>query len=162
MGFSFHVGRTKQYTRNSYNNIKIKIIAGIFMILMGITFLGGVIFLLNYEKNYVETKGVVIDHYERYDYDSHNYMYKEIIQYTVDGETYSFASSTTTTHPKSIGSVVTIKYDANDPEKVVFGSGERNWVFGVVGSVLSLGGTYILVLGLKDRYAYKKAVGQTV
>lgn len=158
MSLSFRDSTTKQYTRNSNKVIMAKILGGMFMFLMGALFLGVIVFVSNKEKGYVETKGVVVDYFEKYDYEDNVYMYKEIVKYTVNGETYTVTGSASSTHPKKIGSVVKIEYDPNNPEKAVFGAKERNWIFGVVGTVLLLGGPCMFVVGIKDRIAYKRAL----
>lgn len=89
----------------------IAIIAGIIILIWGIN---------NNIKteNYIEIEAVVVNYEENFDN-----KYHEIVEYTVDGQTYSSTSSTASNIPDSIGSTVIIKYNPDDPSEVSWDTG---------------------------------------
>ncbi|MDE7191117.1 MAG: hypothetical protein K2O35_01395 [Clostridia bacterium] len=74
-------------------------------------------------EGFVKTEAVVVDYKEKTDYDvdrGYETMYCEIVEYTVDGQTYRASNSVWTNVPEDIGKKIDIAYDPDMPSNCVF------------------------------------------
>lgn len=132
------------------------------MIIMGVIILiiaSALLFAGNHFANstegFIKTEGYVVDYHERWDSDS-GYMYSEIVEYTVNGKTYTKSSSSSSTYPKSIGSKMTVEYNPRNPNDAVVGGTTRNIMIYVIGGIFALVGVFILVKGIKNGLTSKE------
>ena len=99
------------------------------------------------EKNKIfeETEARVVDH-EHQDEDN----YAIVVEYTVDGNTYRKTSSTSTNHPKSIGTIVKIKYNPENPEDMIWSNDSTNIIVPIVGVLFAGIGVYGIIYSIKE------------
>ena len=73
-------------------------------------------------NRYVEISAVVIDYKETISEtdDSYHILYAEIVQYQVDGVTYTATNSASSNSPKRKGSTLKIAYNPDDPADCIF------------------------------------------
>lgn len=135
------------------NNVKepkpiVKILMGLLCLLVGIGLISFGIKKMNdfKEKNktYIETIAKVVDYKDDFDSDGDR-MQAEIVEYTVNGETYRATSPDSSTDPDALGSEVKIKYNPNNPEEVIWVGDNTHIILFIVGGVFALVGLFILV-----------------
>lgn len=113
-------------------------------ILIGVGFvvLGIILLILHFYFNYrynlknekfIETNAIVIEHVSKKN-DDGNTVTALIIQYEVDGKTYTKNDNTYTSNPKKIGSTITIKYNPDKPSETLFGKTILNYILLILGS----------------------------
>ena len=104
------------------------LIAAIVVIIVALGLLaGGIAYTINMAnktKDYVKIESTVVDIAEVRTRDSEHggmkTLYAEIVEYVVDGVTYSAQNTTSSNHPKSKGSKITITYNPSNPNEYVF------------------------------------------
>ena len=131
------------------------------MIIMGIILLAIATILffagnhfVNSTEGFVKTEGYVVDYHETWDRDN-GYMYSEIVEYIVNGQTYVKSSTSSSTIPKPIGSKMTVEYNPRNPKDSVVGSASRNIMIYVIGGIFGIVGFFILIKGIKDGMSSK-------
>lgn len=72
-----------------------------------------------------------------------------IVEYVVDGQTYTMTSNTYSTNPKDIGESVSIKYNPEDPSDAIWTNDSTNIVLPIASVVFMLAGVVIIVTGVK-------------
>ncbi|MDE6372063.1 MAG: DUF3592 domain-containing protein [Clostridia bacterium] len=129
--------------RFKYNKILLFVAIVLMVISLGLI-AGGIVYtthIVNKTKDYVKTDSTVVDIAEVRMRDSEHggmkTLYAEIVEYVVDGVTYSAQNTTSSNRPKSIGSKIEISYNPNNPEEYVFpqntvGASAILFVLGVV------------------------------
>ena len=124
------------------------IIVGLVMSVIGIALLiwGGFSLssFLKKKNTYIETVGIVVDYEISGGYDSDPYdeyydediMYAPIVEYVVDGKVYETVHHVSSGRPEYfIGQKVTLKYNPNNPEDVIFKFNNSFWIPFFVGLV---------------------------
>ena len=177
MGFSIHIGggghhrpphrghrhyhRPHHHHHHYHSGGGIVISSPKGMIIMGIFVLAIAIMLffvgnhfVNSTEGFIKTEGYVVDYHETWDHES-GYMYTEIVEYTVNGQTYVKSSTSSSTHPKSIGSKMTVEYNPMNPKDAVVGGASRNIMIYVIGGVFGVVGLLVLIKGIKNGLASK-------
>ncbi|MDE7330357.1 MAG: ribosome biogenesis GTP-binding protein YihA/YsxC, partial [Clostridia bacterium] len=109
------------------------------------------------DLKYVRTEAVVTDIAEvrtwDHRYGGHKTLYAEVVAYEVDGVTYTAQNNSSSNVPKSVGSVMTVAYDPQNPKICFFPS--SNYSFTVLAAVMSAGftagGAVCLSLDRKER-----------
>lgn len=88
---------------------------------------GGIIIAVNsakVAKEYTEIQATVIDIVEvrvrDSEYGGYKTLYSEIVEYTVDGETYTKENTSASNAPKSIGSKLKVLYNPDNPDECEF------------------------------------------
>ena len=84
--------------------------------------IGAVILIYNENKvkGYVRVDATVVGYEKRYDYDDEQWMYREKVEFIVDGKTYEATNEVWSNAPKSIGKTIEIAYDPNNPNNNEF------------------------------------------
>ena len=100
------------------------------------------------EKNasYIETTAYVVD----YNYNDDG-LQAIVVEYEVDGETYTKASNTYSSMAKTLGTAVQIKYNPDLPKDAIWVNDSNNIVMPIFGGVFSLSGLFIMVQGFKRK-----------
>ena len=138
-----------------------EVIVGIIFIIIGVVslILGKNLMVENNEKSktFIEVTGYVVDYeyQDRYDYES---PAREIVEYVVDGETYTVTSSASSTNPRSWGTEVLLMYNPSDPSDVIWVNDEGNLIILIVAVIFIIGGIYITiksVMKLRHNTDYK-------
>ena len=138
-----------------------EVIVGIIFIIIGVVslILGKNLMVENNEKSktFIEVTGYVVDYeyQDRYDYES---PAREIVEYVVDGETYTVTSSASSTNPRSWGTEVLLMYNPDDPSEVIWVNDEGNLIILIVAVIFIIGGIYITiksVMKLRHNTDYK-------
>ena len=106
-----------------------------------------------YKSSYfIEVNGVVSGY--RYDevnkYDDVGTQ-AEVIDYVVDGRTYTIVNDLSTTYPMSIGTSVLVKYNPDDYSDAIIGSDSTTFI------AFGIGGILILVASFISLFFYIKA-----
>lgn len=99
-------------------------------------------------SNYVEVNGRVVDYKMNSDG-----LYGEIVEYEVNGSKYVVYSNSYSNIPKSIGSVVTVKYNPIAPSQAVLNKSSENILLYGIGGVFVVVGGIVLFLSLKEKKA---------
>ena len=114
----------------------------------------------NKTRDYVKTDAIVTDIVEVRVTD-HNHggkktLYSEIVEYTVDGQTYSKQNTSASSLPKSKGSKITILYNADNPDDCVFKETTiaNPVILIVLGVAFGIAGIALLRYYIKDRKLY--------
>lgn len=136
---------------------------GLFFVLLSLPFH----FWLGESKSYKgETEGVIFDLGSHVS-DSGTVLYTPHVEFFVDGESYRFRSDTSSnTYANSIGKIVVVIYDEDNPENATLKSTAVvwwifPWVFTIVGGAVMLTGVKIIIFGVKrtmtidERYGYR-------
>lgn len=102
---------------------------------------------------WIHTVATVVDYEQRRDYDSDgnlDYMYREIIEYVVNGITYRKTSNVSSNIRPSIGSTREIAYNPNNPNDCIFVSANNMMciVFYAVGALFAAVGVFAFVYTL--------------
>lgn len=146
-------------SKRRFHYYKIYLITAIVGIIIALGLIAGGIayttLMANKTKDYVNTDATVIDIAEVRVRDSEHggmkTLYAEIVEYVVDGVTYTAENTTASNIPKSKGSKITISYDPSNPEEYVF---EHNTVGAsvvlfVLGAIFGIAGIALLTYYLK-------------
>ena len=98
------------------------------------------------EKNsvFVETVAEVV----KYKYNSDD-LRAIVVEYEIDGTTYTKVSSSYSSHPKRIGTKVGIKYDPINPSDAIWSSDSTNIIIPVCAFVFTIAGVAIIVAAVK-------------
>ena len=98
------------------------------------------------EKNakFTETSSIVVD----YDRNSDG-LEAIIVEYVVDGQTYTMTSNTYSSNPKDLGESVSIKYNPEDPSDAIWTNDSTNIVLPIASVVFMVVGIVIMVSGIK-------------
>lgn len=99
---------------------------------------------------FIETQAIVVD----YDYNSDG-LAAIVVEYEVNGNKYLKTSSSSSSSPKSIGSVVKIKYNPDNPNDMIWNSNEGIFIliFGSICAIFGGIGTFKSVQkGLSDGF----------
>lgn len=133
------------------------IIGSIIVIILGVGLIVGITLYRRSidEKSagWIHANAFVASYDERVDHDSDGdwqYMYRETIEYNVDGITYKKTSSVWTNIRPQIGSSCEIAYDPDNPQDCVLVS-ENKWVriiFYAVGGVFAVMGVFAFIYTL--------------
>lgn len=101
------------------------------------------------DKTYIETTAKVVDY--EYDRDEEGRELAAIIsEYKVERNTYRIKSSSFSSNPKAIGSIVKIKYNPNNPSEAIY-SGDKSYYFVLgVGVLFTLVGLFVTFKEIKD------------
>ena len=91
----------------------------------------------NSTDNYVSTTGIVSDYAEKWDSEGY-YLYAIIVEYSVSGNRYYVQSNSYSSHPKSIGSSVKVRYNPLIPSEAVLESEEKSILPLIVGVAFGL------------------------
>ena len=139
------------------NKTWVIVVLAIFIVVFAVI---GVV-MLTHSKNatqgYVKTKATVVDNYSWYDYSDHEYRYRAIVEYTVDGVKYRATNTAESSNSQyKIGKTVTIAYDPNDPNKVQFVGSQRFFAF--MCFVVSGVGVIILIVQIITRVKMQKMI----
>lgn len=127
---------------------RLTILIGLIMFVTGIAAVVLGIFLIKdkieKDRTFISTTGIVVSYDAEGGYDDDlydNYFYKNveyapIVEYVVDGEVYHTVHNVYSSTPEYfIGQKVSLKYNPNDPEDVIFKYNNAYWIillFGVV------------------------------
>ena len=96
------------------------------------------------DAKFIEITSKVID----YDRNSDD-LEAIIVEYVVDGQTYTMTSNTYSSNPKDIGESVSIKYNPEDPSDAIWTNDSTNIVLPIASVVFMLAGVVIIVTGVK-------------
>ena len=145
-------------SKSHFKNHKLEFIVAIVILVFALGMIAGGIaytaLMANKTKNYVKTDSTVVDFVEvrRPRHGGGNKtLYAEIVEYVVDGVTYSAQNTASSNLPKSKGSKIEISYNPNNPEEYAFPQNEvESSVFlFVLGAVFGIAGIVLL------RYYFK-------
>jgi len=100
-------------------------------------------------ESFVETTATVVD----YDYSSDG-LAAIVVEYIVDGKNYKSTSDSKSSHPKSIGSIVKIKYNPDYPNDMIWMS-NNGTIF-----IPLLGALFIIVGGIGIFTSVKKGLSE--
>ena len=134
---------------------KLELICAIALLVIALGLISGgiayAIVMNNKTKGYVETEATVIGYAEVEEWDRDmgspfkETLYAEIVEYVVDGQTYSAQNTEVSKLPKNKGSKITIAYNPNNPQECVFPHTTVTVpilmlavgvIFGIVGAIL--------------------------
>ena len=142
---------------------KIYLVIAIVAIIIGLGVIaGGIVYTTNTSEktsSYVKTDATVIDFAEvrslNHDRGYSTIYYSEIVEYTVNGQTYTAQNTAASSSPKSNGSKIKIKYNPDNPEECVFVETTvvAPIILFVIGSVFFIVGIVLLRYFIKDQKA---------
>ena len=142
---------------------KIYLVIAIVAIIIGLGVIaGGIAYITNtIEKtdSYVKTDSTVIDFAEVRVHDTrhggYSILYSEIVEYTVNGQTYTAQNTAASSSPKSNGSKIKIKYNPDNPEECVFveTTVASPIILFIIGFGFSIVGIVLLRYFIKDQKA---------
>ncbi|MDE7439501.1 MAG: ribosome biogenesis GTP-binding protein YihA/YsxC [Clostridia bacterium] len=132
----------------------IGLVIGIGMLVFAIWYLTDT---LTKDDKYIRIEATVVEIATVRTHDSehggYKYLYAEVVEYTVDGKTYRKQNNSSSTHPKKVGSKMTVAYDPQNPKNCFFPS--SNYTVSVLMFVLSAGftaaGASCLSIEVKER-----------
>lgn len=110
-------------------------------------------------KEYTEIQATVIDIVEvrvrDSEYGGYKTLYSEVVEYTVDGKTYTKENTSASNAPKSIGSKLKVLYNPDNPDECQFkGSVVSAPIFMfVLGGIFGIIGVVVLSNYIKSRVA---------
>lgn len=155
MRISFNFGSTHRHNHyvNSTNGgatkqmgKKGKIILGAIFLIVGLLVCWFKFYSDGKTSNYVEVNGRVVDYKMNSDG-----LYGEIVEYEVNGAKYIVYSNSYSNIPKSIGSVMSVRYNPSAPSQAVLNKkADYILIYGIGGTFAVVGGI-VLVIGLKDK-----------
>jgi uncharacterized protein YxeA len=120
-----------------------KVFLSVLMMLVGLgLFIFSIYRIIDYKeknKTYIETEATVIEYAERDDDQQ-----AIIVQYEVDGKSYTHTADSSSNHPKSIGSKVKIKYNPENPEQMIWSKDISNILLPAVGLLFTVAGIYCI------------------
>lgn len=130
--------------------------------LLFVAFTALVFFLLlnnvNKTKDYIETTGRVIDYVDHYSSSNDQYMYSEIVEYTVDGKVYEVTSSSSSTVPLPPGSRVKVYYNPVNPGVAVVNQKSTHIIGYVICGIMGVAGLCVMFIGAKGLITGKSSV----
>lgn len=101
-------------------------------------------------NNYTETIGKVISH------NMNNNLLRAIVaEYEVDGEKYEITSKRYTNNPEAVGSVISIKYNPNNPSDAIFTYESISLILPIISGVLLLIGLIMIIKSIKKKFRKK-------
>lgn len=106
-------------------------------------------------QEYTLTTSVVIG-YEKNITDEYNIIYAEIVEFTVNGKSYTAVNNRSSSVPAEIGAELEIYYDPNNPENYMFASSSKfaaNII--LIVAIILLAITIILIV--KNSIAYRNS-----
>ena len=106
----------------------------------------------NKTKDYIVTAGYVVDYYDDWDSGSDQYLYTEIIEYTVDGKVYEVTNSSSSSTPLPYGSRVNVYYNPVNPAVAVVNQKSNNIIIYVFCGIFGFVGVVSLFAGIKDSF----------
>lgn len=101
-------------------------------------------------KTFVETTSKVVD----YNYNDEG-LQAIVVEYVVDGKIYRRVSNSYSNMPKSIGTVVSVKYNPNNPQDAIWTSDSTNIILPIFGVVFTLAGVIVVISSIKKVKAQK-------
>lgn len=129
------------------------VLVGLCLILVGSLvlyfFLPDLLNQIDKGKTFLTIDGTVVDHV--FEASDGRYVYAEIVEYTVDGQTFHATSNMYSSNPKSVGSTLTLKYNPEDPKDVIFSLYRGFLVPVIIAGVLVLAGIFIFIYVLIRR-----------
>lgn len=96
------------------------------------------------DSAFVETVAEVI----QYKYNSDG-LRAIVVEYEVDGNTYTKVSNSYSSSPKSIGTEVGIKYDPINPSDAIWSSDSTNVIMPIFSIIFITAGIFVIVLAVK-------------
>ncbi len=103
---------------------KTELFVGIFVLILGIGLTVGAFIFKNERERKINswphTQAVVVDYEADWDDDDDDYMYREIVSYTVDGKNYRKKSDSSSNIRPSLGVTREIAYNPDKPSECVF------------------------------------------
>lgn len=72
-----------------------------------------------------------------------------VVEYEVDGNTYTKVSNSYSSSPKSIGTEVGIKYDPINPSDAIWSSDSTNVIMPIFAAIFTIAGVAVIVLAVK-------------
>lgn len=151
------------YERRRYNGTTVtlgqggtKVFSIIFLIIGIIVLVFGIWSYATFAKKsetYLSTNGMVVEY--KYststdDYGNTEQLRAEVVDYRVDGETYTCSSKTYSSNAKSIGTTMEVKYNPEDPSDAYLAKDKGSWL------IIAVGGTFTLVAGFMCITSFKK------
>ena len=136
---------------------KVKYFAAVLAV---IALIAGVYFTFFQSRGFVETKATIIDIVE--DSIGEETTYYPIVEYTVNGDTYS-GQSDQSCSPDAIGKTISILYNPEDP-LVFHGNGQMGIYLMIVGAVILVIVVVSEIIGrknMKETSQFQKSVGKT-
>lgn len=138
---------------NIYQNKQVKtlkpwqqILVGLLFMILGIIFLFIAVKTINSynEKNktYIETNSVVVG----YDYDDEG-LQAIIVEYKVNGRSYTKTSNSYSNMPKERGTKVKIKYNPNKPKDAIWVKDSTNIILPIISGLFILIGLVVTIFG---------------
>lgn len=103
---------------NNKGVLALQIIGSVFGFLGTMFMLFGLVLIIDHHeksKVYIETISTVIEHKQE---DENTYYY--VVEYEVDGKTYTKTSDVATSNPKKIGKEISIKYNPDNPSEAIW------------------------------------------
>lgn len=91
--------------------------------------------------------------------DNGNSMYSEVVEYSVDGKTYTAVNNSSSNSPNRIGSKMEIAYNPEHPEEYIFVSSNTILIIVLfaIGVLFPLAGISLVVKYVKDYRGFKRA-----
>lgn len=150
---------------SSASSAKTTITVGVIMLIIAIGLLiGGTFFVTDSAKKlgkFIKTDAVVVGYEERRETDSDGHrktLYAEIVEYEIDGKTYTATSSSASTSPKSKGATIKIAYNPDNPNECIFigSTVMATVILFVLGVAFAAAGAYLTVGHIRSRTTTKK------
>lgn len=105
-----------------------------------------------YKKNYIAVEGYIVDIKETKLSSDDDWSYKAIVEYTVDGTSYRLNSpSRWKTMTEKINSVITVRYNPNNPSQAVADFSGYGLIFVLLGLVFIGYSMYPFIYRLKKK-----------
>ncbi len=128
------------------------ILIGIIVLLIGVVLsvVAGVK-IRNYnekKRTYVKTVAEIVDYDINYDEDGYE-MYAPIVEFEVNGTVYEAVHTTYTSHVPLLGTEMIIRYNKNNPNKVIFEYDSGNYGVLIVACIFDVVGLLLLSVGIK-------------
>ena len=129
---------------------------GIFVLIIALVLrvvAGILIYRYNKKKQtYIQTVGVVVEYdrkLENGDNGNYYYIYAPIIEFKVDGKEYQEKYNVYSMHPPKKGSKISLRYNKENPEDVVFDKDKTRVVVPICAGVFLIFGVVLIVVGKK-------------
>ena len=109
-------------------------------------------------KEYIETEAKVVDYAVSNNEEQKNTK-AIIVEYVVNDKIYRKQSSIYTSNPKPIGEIIKIKYNPDNPNKMIFPKNEIGFILYLVGGIFAFVGallTFIFYMVYKTKYKQKE------
>ena len=101
-------------------------------------------------KTYIETTATVVD-YETSIGEDGDELAAIIVEYKVERNSYQLKSTSSSNHPKPIGSKVKVKYNPTNPSEAIFSNDKSNIILLIAGLLFAGFGTYGLIYTIKNK-----------